>query len=363
MGARWIPAVTGLLLVLGAVVPAEAGTVRAQLDTVGFAVSDEDFQEVLAAALAAEGLASDRIRQTVPPAVAAILPHDDYLYAGRTVVHALPYLQARRWVVFGVCHACRRIGVRDTLLLDAADAWLVAGREFRVDTDLREELRRRLAGQAVVSVERHRAEHSVEALLPWLGAAVEDPLFVPILVPGMEPDHLAELADALAAALAEICRERGWRPGRDLGLLISADAVHYGCEGWGGKDFAPFGCDREGHDRGRARDVAIAGNLLSGPLDDGKVAAFIDTVWNREGPDYPVYPYRVTWCGLYSIPFGLTCALRLQERLDGDPPAGRLLRYGDSVSDGRLPLTGTKLGVTAPNTLKHWVGYATIVYR
>ncbi|MBU1072967.1 AmmeMemoRadiSam system protein B, partial [bacterium] len=297
------------------------------------------------------------------PCVAAILPHDDYLYAGRTAVHGLSYLQAQRWVVFGVCHACRRLGVRDRLLLDDSAAWRVAGREWPVDVELRAALAARLDGIVEVAPGRQAAEHSIEALLPWLGAAVEEPLFVPILVSGMELDTLQAQADALAAVLADICREHGWVPGRDLGLLISADAVHYGCEGWGGNGYAPFGCDEAGHAAGRAQDLTLAAATLAGPLGDASVVAFVRLVWDPSRPDYPDYPYRITWCGLYSIPFGLTVAARLQERLGAPPLTGELLRYGDSVTDGRLAAPGTRLGVTAPNTLAHWVGYATVVYR
>lgn len=358
------------LLVVASPSPA-AAQVRAQLDTVGFAVDAADFQAVLTASLAAEGLpppgaAADSV--AVAPCVAAIVPHDDYLYAGRTAVHALPYLQAKRWILFGVCHACRRVGVRDRLLLDDSAAWRVAGRDFTVDADLRAELAARLgngaaAGSVEVSAERHAAEHSLEALLPWLGAAVDEPLIVPVLVSGMELAPLRERANAFADALAAICRERGWAPGRDIALLISADAVHYGCDGWGaGGGYAPFGCDEAGHAAGRAQDVTLAEATLAGPLTDASVGAFTRLVWDAASPEFQTKPYRITWCGLWSIPFGLTVAARLQAALGEPPLEGTLLRYGDSVSDGRLTAPVAKLGVTAPNTLGHWVGYATVVY-
>ncbi len=41
--------------------------------------------------------------------------------------------------------------------------------------------------------------------MPWLGAAVDDPLFVPILVPGMELDRLQEVSARLAEVLADPC--------------------------------------------------------------------------------------------------------------------------------------------------------------
>lgn len=370
--AALVTAAMGVLMAGAALPPPAAAQVRAQLDTVGFAVTEADFQAVLAASLAAEGLPPPGVARAgatpVPPCVAAILPHDDYLYAGRTAVHALPYLQAKRWILFGVCHACRRVGVRDRLLLDDSATWRVAGRDFAVDTELRAELARRLGGGTPgslveVSGERHAAEHSLEALLPWLGAAVDQPLVVPVLVSGMELGPLRERAAAFAAALAAICRERGWVPGRDLGLLISADAVHYGCDGWGaGGGYAPFGCDEAGHAAARAQDVTLAEATLAGPLSDASVGAFARLVWDAASPEFQAKPYRITWCGLWSIPFGLTVAADLQAALGAPPLEGALLRYGDSVGDGRLAAPVDRLGVTAPNTLGHWVGYATVVY-
>jgi AmmeMemoRadiSam system protein B len=340
--------------------------IRAQVDTVGFAVSWADLEAVVAASRAAEGdavalrraeldLAPDR------PWVAAIMPHDDYLYAGRTDAHVLPGLQAKRWLVVGVCHACRRLGVRDRLLFDGYDAWRVAGVEIPVADGLRARLLRLLGPDlATVDDERHAAEHSVESLLPWVRAAVPEAEFVPVLVPGMDWSRLETVANALGKFLARICREEGWEPGRDLGVLISADAVHYGCEGWGTRGgYHPFGCDAAGHAAARAQDVTLAEATLAGPLDEHGPAAFARLVWD---PAHPEYPYRITWCGVYSIPCGLLATACWQGALQQPPLVGHLLRYGDSVTDGRLEVPGTRLGVTAPNSLAHWVGYPAVGY-
>jgi len=240
--------------------------------------------------------------------------------------------------------------------------WRVAGHEWPVDVELRAALVQRLGGWGEVDDERHAVEHSVESLLPWLGSAVSEVLFVPVLVAGMELDTLREAAAVMAGALAEICRDRGWQAGRDLGILISADAVHYGCEGWGGGGYAPFGCGDAGHAAARQQDVTLAEATLAGPLTDAGIESFVRLVWNPTHPDYPDYPYRITWCGLYSIPFGLTVAAQWYAELGAAELFGSLLRYGDSVSDGRMDLPATRLGVTAPNTLEHWVGYPAVVY-
>ncbi len=362
-----VPACLSLAAVAAPAGAAGAGTVRAQLDTVGFAVDWDDMLAVAGAALAAEGLPPLATDGTVARPdtgavwTAAIMPHDDYVYAGRTAVHLLSGLRARHWIVLGVCHACRRIGWRDRLIFDDFTAWRVAGVEHPVATGLRTWLLERLDGEvAVVDRERHRKEHSVEALLPWLRLAVPDADFVPILVPGMSLERMPAVAERLGGLLAELCREHGWVPGRDLGVLVSADAVHYGCEQWGGRGYAPFGCDACGHCAAVAQDRTLALATLCGPLTPAGPAAFARLVWDEEHPEYP---YRITWCGLYSIPFGMLATLTLQRELELPPLAGSLLRYGDSVTDGRLPTPGTRPGVTAPNTLAHWVGYAAIGYR
>lgn len=343
-----------------------AAAVRAQVDTVGFAVSRADMRALLAALAAREDSAVAARRAALGLAVgdawiAAIIPHDDYVYAGPTAFHVLPGLRAGRWLLFGVCHACRRLGVRDRLLFDDAAFWRVGGEDVPVEADLRARLLARLGPEdAVVAADRHAAEHSLEALVPWLRAAVPDAAFVPVLVPGMSWERLLALADRLAVALAEECRGEGWLPGRDLGLLISADAVHYGCEGWGaGGGYHPFGCDAAGHAAGVAQDVTLAQATLAGPLTDDGLERFARLVWK---PGDPQEPYLITWCGLYAIPCGLAVAARLQAAVGGEPLTGHLLRYGDSVTDGRLPLAGTRLGVTAPATLAHWVGYPALGY-
>ena len=368
--AAWL---AGLALVAvaegGALADVPAGShrdVRAQVDTVGFANTAADMAALLeavgakeSAAVAARraelGLAEDQ------PWVAAIMPHDDYLYAAPVDLHLLPGMRAERWIVIGVCHACRRIGVSGKLLFDGHDTWRVAGDEIPVDHELRARLLEDLPeGLAVVDDVRHDAEHSIESLLPWLRAANPDARFVPVLAPGFPWHDLSAAADRFGLALARICRDQDWRPGVDIGILISADAVHYGCEGWGPSGgHHPYGCDEAGHAAAVARDVTLAEVALTGPLTPDGPERFVRAVWR---PGDPRAPYRITWCGIYSIPFGLTATAAWVREMGTEPLAGHLLRYGDSVTDGRLEVPGTALGVTAPNTLAHWVGYPGLGY-
>ena len=77
-----------------------------------------------------------------------------------------------------------------------------------------------------------------------------------------------------------------------------------------------------------------------------------------------VMQYQLTWCGRFSVPFGINVASRLSEELDGRLLEGTLLDYGTSVSEASLDLGQIEgLGTTAPNNLRHWVGYAAIGYE
>ena len=165
--------------------------------------------------------------------------------------------------------------------------------------------------------------------------------------------------EAMASALSRVFAEEGLEWGRDVAIVISADCVHYGDEEWGGRNYAPFGADQAGYERAVAQDIDIARTALAGPVTMEKIRLFRERVEN----DDLEWPYKVTWCGVYSIPFGLGVIERLAA-LDGrESPTGVILGYGTSLGPGPLPVEQTGLGRTAINTLHHWVGYVSIGYR
>jgi len=109
----------------------------------------------------------DRPRRA-KPAIGAICPHDDYLYAGRGYVHAMRVIKAPRVVLFGVSHTARRRGVQGKLVFETFDAWRVGGRECPV-SPLREELLSALPREMIlVSDTLHGEEHSLEGFVPML---------------------------------------------------------------------------------------------------------------------------------------------------------------------------------------------------
>lgn len=339
------------------------GGIRPQKDSVGYAVSQKDL-ECLVRLL--DSLEADRFaanEKAFPsmkdkPMLGAIIPHDDYLYAGRGYVHAIRSIDASCAVLFGVSHTARRRGVQGKLIFDTFDSWRVAGRECPIST-LREDILNALPEDLIlVSDEMHSEEHSLEGFVPLLQHFVPDIEIIPILVTRFEGERFDIAADTLASVISKIVEKRGLRIGNDVVFLISADCVHYGDEQWGGRNYAPFGVDSIGYKRAVAQDLDVIERSLTGKIDHGKVSLFRELV---DSGDFK-QPYKITWCGVYSIPFGLSVLERVCSRLGQAAPTGFMLVYGTSLERPELELEGTALGTTAIATLRHWVGYTAIGY-
>ena len=414
---QYLPAfLLGALVLFQTVMPAEAeesSALRMPADTIGYATSPGEVEVVVAFA---DSIECERYRSNVAifpkmakgPMIGAICPHDDYLYAGHVYTHVMREVRAPVAILFGVSHTSRRRNIQGKLIFDRFEAWKGPYGNSR-DSSLRESVIERLPKDLVlVSNEIHAEEHSLEAFIPFLqyydihsrridainpddrdrrhdtdrsddGEGLDDAVgsggdrrvevvgsgdwrlgveIFPILVPRLKGALFERAADTLAAVLSDEIRRRGWKLGTDVVILISADCVHYGDEKWGGRNYAPFGVGRGGYERGVAQDLEIVRSSLTGALTGDHVARFRERV---ERDDFQ-WPYKVTWCGVYSIPFGMSVMIRLRERDGGAAPEGFLLRYATSLDPGRFPVKGTGLGVTNINTLRHWVGYAAIGY-
>ena len=340
-----------------------ANGLRGLVDTVGYAVTAVQMDSVVArcreaAAQRSAALESERGWAADTPFAAAVCPHDDYCYAGRLYALLLPHLRAKTVIVFGVFHRASAFACRDKLVLGSFQAWRGPYGPVSV-SPLRDALVSRLPPKdVVVDDDMETVEHSVEGIVPWLQAYDRDVEIVPVLVPYMGWDTLDRLAGETAEALAGVMKERGWSLGEDVAIIASSDAVHYGDAGWGGSGFAPFGTDIDGYIRAVDRDRRLAGSALTGPLDRDKLRDFLYACVDRDD----VARYKITWCGRFSIPFGLDVASRVSEALGRGPLTGTLLDYGTSVSESSLDAV-PGLGSTAPNNLHHWVGYASIGYR
>jgi AmmeMemoRadiSam system protein B len=337
---------------------------RGQMDTVGFASNAAQMDSVLAMCRRSSAPRAETLREKFgiddPTAFrAGVSPHDDYCYAGRLYPLLLSHVKAKRVILFGVFHKARVFGCADRLVFDSFDRWHAPHGPVAV-SPLRGEILKGLPeADWLVDDDMQQVEHSVEAIVPWLQALDPDVEIVSILVPYMDWTTMDRIAGDLAETLAGIFREHGWRMGTDVALISSSDAIHYGDVGWGGADLAPFGADVQGYEQAVDRDRRLAQGLagtLGRPALKRFFSACVDTT--------DVYEYRITWCGRFSVPFGLDVATRLAESLGEPPLEGVVLDYGTSVSEATLPLESLPgMGRTAPNNLHHWVGYPSIGYR
>jgi AmmeMemoRadiSam system protein B len=338
------------------------GDQRGQMDIIGFASTAEQMDEVISQATAAAKEQKETLEQRYGwndeiTLLAGVCPHDDYAYAGRLYSLLIPRIKAKTVILFGVFHKARYFNCEDKLVFDAFKTWHGSYGPVPV-SPLREEILKRLPDKYyVVNNDMQTVEHSTEAIVPWLQAYNRDVEIVSILIPYMDWETMDRLAAELSIALESILKEKEWNLGEDVALICSADAVHYGDAGWGGSDFADFGSDVLGYQIAVKRDVDIAKDYLCGPINREKLKGFLYTCADEKD----VKQYKITWCGRFSVPFGMNVASRLTETLEGRPLEGTLLDYGTSVSEASLEVEG--IGVTAPNNLHHWVGYAAVGYR
>ncbi len=289
--------------------------------------------------------------------VAAISPHDDYLYAGRVYYPLFKALRTGEVVIFGVTHGTVRKETGDrrgVIILDGYDLWPGLLKPIGV-SPLREEIMKALDPRYFIVDDKAQAlEHSIEALLPFLQYFNPEVRITPIMVTAMPYERMEEVSDRLAEVISSYIRSKGLELGRDIAFLISADGNHYG------KDFgnAPYGEDEKAWETARSADRRIIDTCLTGPLDGSRVKSLTGELWGATYADYG----GSSWCGKYSIPFGLLTAGKVVERVAGKRLNGRLFRYSDTYSEGVLPLVGTGMGTTAPFSLKHWVSFCSIGY-
>ena len=338
---------------------------RSLADMVGFAHLDRQIDALmqridrqdaatLARALRDKGIsAANRWRM-------AIAPHDDYAYVGYLYPLVLANIKAGTVIVFGVAHKARQLDLEDQLIFDSFTHWRGPYRDIAV-SPLRERIMSKLPeGSYRVSDEMQSIEHSVEAKLPFLQYYNRAVRFVPILVPFMSYARMTELALPLAHAIAAIMNDERLEWGTDIALLSSTDAVHYGDEGWGGKDFAFYGADAEGYEKALLHERRIVRDCFEGELQPERIERF--TRYTLDDHDHREYKW--TWCGRYSVPFGLLVAWHLQQLRRARPLTGTILGYATSVDNARVKVDDLEgMGVTAPATLHHWVGYASVGYR
>ncbi len=327
---------------------------RGQLDAVGFASTAEQMK--LTWDLSGQGPEPETLGPLPPPGVlGAVSPHDDYLYAGRVYRRVLPLVTAKTVVVVGVFHRYRKYRVRDRLVFDPYPTWRTPDGPVPV-AELRETLLAALPeGDVLQDANAHDSEHSVEAEVYWLRHARPDLEIVPILVPATSFERLTRFAEETGAALASWMRAHHRTLGKDVAIVISADAVHYGA------DFkhVPYGEGGvEAYTKATDRDRTLLTKSFAGPLTVERARTLYEDFVDPKDPD----TYRLTWCGRFSIPFGMLLLRATSQALGMPVPQGKPVAYATSVGAPELRVRESGLGETAPANLYHFVGYPAVVW-
>jgi AmmeMemoRadiSam system protein B len=325
--------------------------IRQQVDTVGFAQYDWQTDSIMAR-LDRRGWQ----QAAGDPWKLAICPHDDYTYVGELYPEVLHNVRADNIFLLGVAHKASQLGLENYLLFESNTHWHGPYGNVPV-SPARNELISLLGDDyAHISDTMHTVEHSLESLIPFLQYFNRKISIIPVLVPAMSPERMDECGKALADAISSVASKNGWEWGRDYTIVVTTDAVHYGNEDWGGKDYAMYGCDEEGNRKAREHELEIINNCLAGEVGPENFRLFSEYTID----DNDFRKYKWTWCGRYCIPVALYTAWYLNE---SGLLHGEMIAYSSSISSEHLPVKDLGMGTTAIATACHWVGYAALGYR
>jgi AmmeMemoRadiSam system protein B len=334
---------------------------RTMLDTVGFASKSGQMENVIKLINEQQGELLNKCREEnnrTIPWKAVISPHDDYAYVGYLYPALIADVKASTVLLFGVCHKAAQFGMENKIIFDSFKQWKMANGMVPV-SPLREELIEELPKELyVINDSVQSAEHSVEAIVPWLKHFNKNVLIISVLVPYMNFDRMKDIAKPMSEAIKKVIKKNKLAWGRDFAIVISSDAVHYGYSAWGGKDYAFCGTGKTGYKKALEHEHEIINNCLTKEISPEKIKQFTNYTVKKE--DYKEYKW--TWCGRYSIPFGLLTAYYLGE-LTGNKLNGKLIKYSTSIENVPLNVKPLGMGTTAPASLSHWVGYAAIGYK
>lgn len=289
----------------------------------------------------------------------AVCPHDDYAYAGFLYEMVIPHIKAKTVIIFGVAHKAKTFNVEQKLVFDSFDEWKAPYGNSTI-SPLRDEIIKNLPKEDyIIHDSLQQAEHSIEAILPFLQYYNRDVQFVPILVPAMDFNMMEKYSSELASVIDQVMKKNNLSWGKDIALVISNDAVHYGDEEWGGTNYAKYGCDMEGYKKAVNHENEIISTSLLPVLDTTSIHKFFN--YTVKPGDW--HTYQWPWCGRYSVPFGLLTGYYLSQIRSESKPEGIKIGYSTSIAHEPLPVEDLNMGKTAIATLHHWVGFTAIGYK
>ncbi|MFN8206623.1 MAG: AmmeMemoRadiSam system protein B [Bacteroidales bacterium] len=342
---------------------------RSQVDTIGFAQYSWQMDSVMSRiyknALQPGDfrLPYDTVYQTgsrithTDTVAGVICPHDDYSYAGPLYESVLSTIHSPFVILIGVAHKARAMDIENRIVFGSPVPWSAPYGKVQISS-IREKVIEQLdTSDYLISDSLLGVEHSLEALLPFLQYHHRDLTILPILVPAMNLERIEEIAKDLANSLAPVLEKEGLQWGTGYSIVISSDGVHYGDDGWGGKNFASFGTGIEGYSKAFAKENYLLDSCLCGMIEHTKIKAFTDITLQQN--DFREYAW--TWCGRYSVPLGLELMRKLAEK-QHNLLTGKRVGYLSSIDHVRIPVEDLGMGLTAPASLRHWVGYPGVAY-
>lgn len=288
----------------------------------------------------------------------AISPHDDYKYAGRLYYESLKGINANTIILIGVAHRARNYELQDKIIFGNFTHWQSPFGNLKVSSINAEILEKLPEDTYVVHDSMQVLEHSLEAIIPFLHRKNRNVEIVPILIPYINYQTIDTISDELAVVVNTILKEKNWIYGKDLAIVISNDAVHYGDDQWSA-DLAPFGTDSLGTENARQQDLEIINTCLVDEINSDKIKWFTEYTVQKE--DYKEYKW--VWCGRYSVPFGLAFANKLNLLESNEKLTGTFLEYQSSIDHKLITVEDLGMGTTAIATQRHWVAYVSIKYQ
>lgn len=290
---------------------------------------------------------------------AAISPHDNYKYAGRLYYESLRGINAPTIILIGVAHSARKFGLQDKIIFGDFDYWQSPYDSVKVSS-LNAEIMKKLPAESYILHDSMQiVEHSLEAIIPFLQRKIRNVEIVPILVPYINYETIDKISGELTEVVRTILKDKNWTYGKDLAIVISNDAVHYGDQEWSSDNMAPFGTDEKGTEKARQMDLEIIDKCLKGDLSDQKIKMFTEYTVQQE--DYKEYKW--VWCGRYSVPFGLSLANKLSLAEYQKNLTGTFLGYQTSIDHELIYVDDIGMTSTALATPRHWVAYVSAVYE
>lgn len=322
-------------------------------DTIGFPQYKWQMDSILSRIAVEDQKATSEISKAV------ICPHDDFAYAAGLYKKTLSGIKAKTVVLIGVAHKARNFDLKDKIIFGSFEEWKSAYGTIKI-SPLRDRLLSMIPDSIyIVHDKMIQLEHSLEAITPFLQQKNKSVEILPMLVPYNSFENIDTFSEEIAQALIKLLKENNMIYGEDLAVVISSDAIHYGNEDWGSSNLAPFGVDSLGTAKAYQKDLDIIDRYLTKEITKSGIKAFNKSTVKENN----YMEYNWTWCGRYSIPFGLLMANKLNFLLHKEALNGTLVDYRSSIHNKHLQINDLGMGTTAPAKKTHWVGYAGIKYE